>query len=81
MIEQKDWYGWSVGTMMTSCSNIPYEDAARGRLSTYIKLLYILSRPDRQSYFATNDGRYLTTMDYADNWWSLRFEPLLGSAY
>lgn len=81
MIEQKDWYGWSVATMMASYSNIPYEDAARSELSTYIQLLYIPSRPDRQSYFATNDGKQLVTMDYADNWWSLRFEPLLGAAY
>lgn len=67
MTEQKDWYGWSVATMMASYSNIPYEDEARGWLSTDIKLLYIPSRPDRQSYFATNDGKKLVTMDYADN--------------
>lgn len=81
MTEQKDWYGWSVVTMMAAYSNIPYEDEARGWLSTDIKLLYIPSRPDRQSYFATHDGKQLVTMDYADNWWSLRFEPLLGSSY
>lgn len=81
MTEQKDWYDWSVVTMMAAYSNIPYEDEARGWLSTDIKLLYIPSRPDRQSYFATNDGKKLVTMDYADNWWSLRFEPLLGSSY
>ncbi len=81
MTEQKGWYGWSVVTMMAAYSNIPYEDEARGWLSTDIKLLYIPSRPDRQSYFATHDGKQLVTMDYADNWWSLRFEPLLGASY
>lgn len=80
MIEQKDWFGWSVTTKMSSYTQIPFGGEAID-VGTYIQPLYLPNRPDRQSYFYTNDGKVLVTMDYANNGWGVFSDPLLGASY